>query len=417
MIEEYFNLSRAPFKLSTDADFYFDSDRHRKALSYLQYGLQQGEGIIVVTGKSGVGKSMLIEQFVLELDHEAILAAVIAPGPAEQDAILSHVLSGFKIEAKKDGLVAQSEALRDYLADQQRRGRQNILIVDEAQNLSPGAIEEIRHLTNYAHGSQPLLQVFLIGHSSLKDVLRVPEMEHLRQRVVASTELRPLGADEVADYIAHRMTVSGWHDTRQIFTDNACRRIFDLTDGIPRKINKLCSRLMLQAALDNQKEISSAIVEKVIADLSNESLEMVKAPTGPVEQATSGSVASSATSEISDMPLAGGDNSSVSEDDTATEPPVTLDDLAEQITAHVEQDPVGGTQMSEDQTEQPVDGVKAELQQMIADMQSGLVAVEDNLAVLRARLAEVEDYRKGRNKLIANHLKKIDSVLLDMMAG
>jgi len=270
MIEDYFGLIKAPFKLSADPYFYFDSPTHRKAMSYLQYGIQQAEGFVVITGDTGVGKTTLVHQLLDGLDHSQIVTATMDIGHVAPGGALDQVLSAFRIEPAGNGASASIEALQEYLTDQVRDGRQAVLIVDEAQNLSPQTLEELRILTNLSYDGLPLLQIFLIGQSEIQDMIARPDMEQFRQRVIASYHVSALSREETAAYIDHRLYAAGFKDEQSLFTDRAQDLIYRHTGGVPRRINKLCARVLLQTALDEKEFVDAAVVQTVIDDLDVE---------------------------------------------------------------------------------------------------------------------------------------------------
>jgi|GEM_PF-1158853 len=271
MYEEYFRLSSQPFKLNPDPKFFFGSRSHNKAMAYLHYGLRQAEGFIVITGEIGAGKSMLISHLLDQLDRSRIAAAHLLTPNLKPEDLLSHILSAFRVEPANDGKTAHLEAFEDFLFDQLNHGRRVLLIVDEAQNLPEETLEELRILSNMDYDGTPLFQVFLVGQPDFRPVLAGLNMEQLRQRIIASYHLEPLSEDETKDYIEHRMTVVGWTDEPD-FTDNAFAAIHKETEGVPRKINKLCNRILLFCSLEEQHEINREVVQSVAADLAEENV-------------------------------------------------------------------------------------------------------------------------------------------------
>ncbi|MEL7485582.1 MAG: XrtA/PEP-CTERM system-associated ATPase [Pseudomonadota bacterium] len=271
MYEEYFQLSGQPFKLNPDPKFFFGSRSHNKAMAYLHYGLRQAEGFIVITGEIGAGKSMLISHLLDQLDRSRIAAAHLLTPNLKPEDLLSHILSAFRIEPAGDGKTAALEAFEDFLFDQLNRGRRVLLIVDEAQNLPAETLEELRVLSNMDYDGTPLFQVFLVGQPDFRDVLSGSGMEQLRQRIIASYHLEPLSADETKDYVEHRLAVVGWRDNPE-FAAGVHTAIFRATVGVPRKINKLCNRILLHCSLEERRVIDAAIVESVDADLSAENV-------------------------------------------------------------------------------------------------------------------------------------------------
>ena len=271
MYEEYFSLSGQPFKLNPDPRFFFGSRSHNKAMAYLHYGLRQAEGFIVITGEIGAGKSMLISHLLDQLDRSRIAAAHLLTPNLRPEDLLSHILSAFRVEAAGDGKTAPLEAFEDFLFDQLNHGRRVLLIVDEAQNLPRETLEELRILSNMDYDGTPLFQVFLVGQPDFRPKLAGPNMEQLRQRIIASYHLEPLSNDETKEYIEHRLAVVGWKDD-PVFTENAFVSIYEETDGVPRKVNKLCNRILLYCSLEEIHEINQAVVRSVSADMAEENV-------------------------------------------------------------------------------------------------------------------------------------------------
>jgi len=270
MYESHFGLTGSPFQLNPDPSFYFDSRGHSNALSYLKFGVHQGEGFIVVTGEIGAGKTTLVRTLLGELDPNAVVAGQILNTQLESGELLQSILTAFGVAAPQGASKAQLLAtLEAFLTEVAAQGRRTLLIVDEAQNLGPEAIEEIRMLSNFQLGNHALLQSFLIGQPELRKQLESPAMEQLRQRVIASCHLGPLTADETQAYVEHRLRHVGWQSNPS-FGEGAFARIYSWSGGIPRRINLLCNRLLLAAFLDGLHDISAALVEATGADLVRE---------------------------------------------------------------------------------------------------------------------------------------------------
>lgn len=276
MYEEHFGFSGPPFRLNPDPKFFFGSRSHNKAMAYLHYGLRQGEGFIVISGEIGAGKSMLIGHLIDQLDRSNVVAANLLTTNVEPDALLSHILSAFRIEPAGAGKTAEIDAFEDFLFEQMNRGRRVLLIVDEAQSLPVRTIEELRMLSNMDYEGTPLFQVFLVGQPELRALLARPSMEQFRQRVIASYHLEPLGAPETREYVEHRLALVGW-SSNPALTDDAFARIHDATGGVPRKINRLCNRILLHCSIEKLAEIDGAVVDTVYQDLRSESLERATA--------------------------------------------------------------------------------------------------------------------------------------------
>lgn len=266
MFEERFSFSGSPFRLAPDPKFFFGSKSHNKAMSYLHYGLRQAEGFIVITGEIGAGKTMLIGHLLDQLDRSNIIAANLLTPNLEAADLLSHILSAFRIEAAGDGKAAEIEAFEDFLFDQLNHGRRVLLVVDEAQNLPLKTLEELRVLSNMEYDGTPLFQVFLVGQPDFRDTMARPDMEQLRQRVIATYHLEPMARDETEGYIKHRLGQVGWLGQPEIAT-GAFDAIYAATGGLPRKIHKLCNRIFLYAAVEDLGRIDGAVVETVLADL------------------------------------------------------------------------------------------------------------------------------------------------------
>ncbi|MET0372190.1 MAG: XrtA/PEP-CTERM system-associated ATPase [Sphingobium sp.] len=266
MYDQFYGLQGRPFQLTPDPQFYFESMTHRKALSYLGYGLAQGEGFIVITGDIGAGKTTLVGHLMGTIDPMRLTAVKIVSTQVEGDDMLRLAAHSFGVAvdgAPKAQLLQRIEA---FLHGQARAGRRTLLIVDEAQNLAISALEELRMLSNFQLGGQSLLQIFLLGQPEFRDLIASPELEQLRQRVIATHHLEPMMADEVEPYILHRLAVVGWTGNPH-FTQAAFDAIYDATAGVPRRVNALTSRVLLMGAIDRLATIDSPIVDAVVADI------------------------------------------------------------------------------------------------------------------------------------------------------
>jgi UDP-N-acetylglucosamine 2-epimerase len=269
MYEQFFGLTAPPFQINPDPSFYFESKGHGSAHQYLRFGAFQGEGFIVVTGDIGAGKTTLLRALLAELDPAKVVAAQIVSTQLEAGELLSAVALAFGIPCDGMSKAKLLVTLEAYLASLATTNRSALLIIDEAQNLGPAAIEELRMLSNFQFGNRALLQSFLVGQPELRDILRLPQMEQLRQRVIASCHLGPMDEAETRAYIEHRLRHVGW-DNRPAFADNAFVAIYHWSGGVPRRINMLCSRLLLSSFLDNQETIDAARVDRVAAELRAE---------------------------------------------------------------------------------------------------------------------------------------------------
>lgn len=269
MYESYYGLSAKPFQLKPDPHFFFGSKGHKRAMAYLEYGLSQGEGFIVITGEIGAGKTTLMRNLFSGLESKKILAAQIVNTRLNSDDTLRMVAAAFELpyeDASKAALLSRLEQFFRYCDSQ---GKRVLLVVDEAQNLSPRTIEELRMLSNFQTADKSLLQTFLLGQPEFRNTLLSEGMQQLRQRVIATYHLGPMDPTETKDYIKHRLHTVGWQGDPS-FSDDAFTAIYDYTEGIPRKINTLCDRLLLMGFLEEIHDFRDTEVCDVISDIQQE---------------------------------------------------------------------------------------------------------------------------------------------------
>lgn len=269
MYESYFGLSAKPFQLSPDPAFYFGSRGHRRAMAYLEYGLHQGEGFIVITGEVGAGKTTLAQSLVSKLSADQIVPVQIVSTQLDADDTLRLVATAFGLEQANRPKSELLQMFEQVLMEIHQRGRRALLIVDEAQNLTPRAVEELRMLSNFQVGTRSLLQTFLIGQPEFRAIMQRPEMRQLKQRIIASYHLGPLDSNEVQQYIEHRLRLVGWSGNPR-FEADAYEAIHAQTDGVPRRINTLADRVMLAAYLSEKSNIEREDVDSAAAELAEE---------------------------------------------------------------------------------------------------------------------------------------------------
>lgn len=269
MYEAFYGLNGKPFQLNPDPSFFFASKGHNSAYSFLKYGVYQGEGFIVITGEIGAGKTTVLRALLEEIDERKVVAAQLVSTQLEADDLVRSVAVAFGLPVKgldKAQLLSTLEAFLSGLAVESKRA---LLVVDEAQNLAPRAMEELRMLSNFQLGDHALLQSFLVGQPELRDLLRAPEMQQLRQRIIASYHLGPMDEQETRGYIEHRLKHVGWVSD-PVIDEAAFDAIFSETRGIPRRINQLCNRLLLAGFLAEKHAIDTADVERVGTEIADE---------------------------------------------------------------------------------------------------------------------------------------------------
>ena len=269
MYQAYYQFRAKPFQLSPDPRFFFSSRGHRRAMAYLDYGVHQGEGFIVITGEIGAGKTMLARTLARKLESsQNVVVAQVVSTQLKADDIVRMVAAAFDLPSTTTK-AALLKKLEQFLLACHSQGKRALLVVDEAQNLPADSVEELRMLSNFQCGEKSLLQSFLLGQPEFRRTLQSPSMEQLRQRVIASCHLGPIDAAETEAYIVHRLQTVGWHGDPS-FSADAFAAIHEYTGGIPRKINVLCDRVLLMGCLDDKHAFTGKEVAGVIDDLQQE---------------------------------------------------------------------------------------------------------------------------------------------------
>ena len=277
MYEAHYGLTSKPFQLNPDPNFYFASKQHRRAKAYLEYGVSRNEGFIVITGEIGAGKTMVLRSLIEGLSGSNVITGhlVTTQLGAEDTLRMVGAAFGFRVkDVPKSELLITLEA---FLISQTSKGKRCLLVVDEAQNLTPRAVEELRMLSNFQFGNQALLQSFLVGQPEFREILQRPEMEQFRQRVAATCHIGPLDQAETQAYIEHRLKCAG-STGKPSFEAGAVDGIYRASQGIPRRINAVCDRLLLAGFLAGRTHLSAADVAEVVQEFEQEAHVPPRAP-------------------------------------------------------------------------------------------------------------------------------------------
>jgi putative secretion ATPase (PEP-CTERM system associated) len=269
MYEAFYGLTGKPFNLNPDPSFYFGSKQHRRAKAYLDYGVARNEGFIVITGEIGVGKTTILRSLLDSLRRADVVVGHLVTTQLDAEDTLRMVGAAFGFLVKdvpKSQLLITLEA---FLLGQVNQGKRCLLIVDEAQNLTPRAVEELRMLSNFQLGTQSLLQSFLVGQPEFREILQRPEMEQFRQRVAATCHIGPMDQEETRAYIEHRLKCAG-STGKPEFEPAAFEAVHRASNGIPRRINAICDRLLLLGFLANKTILSADDVNEVVHEFARE---------------------------------------------------------------------------------------------------------------------------------------------------
>jgi general secretion pathway protein A len=274
MYASFFGLKQAPFSIAPDPRYLFMSERHREALAHLLYGVQGGGGFVLLTGEIGAGKTTVCRALLEQIPPHCRVAYVFNPKLTVVD-LLKTICHEFHVEVRADGpgpatIKDYLDPLNEYLLRSHAAGQQNLLIIDEAQNLTPHVLEQLRLLTNLETSERKLLQIILIGQPELRKLVARPELEQLAQRVVARYHLDALDEAETSAYVRHRLQVAGLNGPAP-FGEPALRRIHRLSRGVPRRINLLCDRALLGAYASGSAQVTPAMVDKAAVEVFDSS--------------------------------------------------------------------------------------------------------------------------------------------------
>ncbi|MEE8059767.1 MAG: AAA family ATPase [Pseudomonadales bacterium] len=258
MYKQHFGLKDKPFNLTPDPDYLYLSQKHKIGLSLLEYGLMEtAAGLTVITGEVGAGKTTLIRKLMRRIDYSELTVGIINNTSTIQEELMSWVASCFDLEHEGKNNVALFRDFQQFLIAEYAAGKRTVLIVDEAQNLGAGALEDLRMLTNINADRDQLLQIVLVGQPQLLDLLAKPELAQIAQRVSVEYHLEPLDLDELTLYIQHRLEIAGGNP--EIFEEAAINAIYYFTGGVPRLVNTLCDYALVHAYASDKQTVDFEI--------------------------------------------------------------------------------------------------------------------------------------------------------------
>jgi len=271
MYEDYFRFKQRPFSIAPDPSFLYLSERHREALAHLMYGLQTDGGFVLITGEVGTGKTTLIRSLIDAVPEDLDVAFILNPRLTVSE-LLETLCEELGFAGRDDEVRTnkhQIDRINKHLLRTHALGRSTVVIIDEAQNLSPAVLEQIRLLTNLETNERKLLRIILLGQPELAELLDRREMRQLVQRITARYHLAALGPDDTRAYVAHRLTLAGGNP--HLFTSGATRDVFALSRGVPRLINVICDRALLGAYVEGKPKVTGRIVRKAAREAFGQS--------------------------------------------------------------------------------------------------------------------------------------------------
>lgn len=268
MYESYFGLTVKPFELVPNPRFLFNSRSHKKAISYLKYGLQERAGFILLTGEVGSGKTTIVRDLINNLEADMVLAMVYnTRATARQMLAMINEDFGLEVGGRDKDKVTLLRDLNDHLVALHAEQKRPVIIIDEAQNLSPAVLEEIRLLSNLEADNFKLVQIVLVGQPELQKIITRPELRQLRQRISVHCHLEPLTREETEAYVYHRLAMAGNRNALR-WQDGTFDTLYGYSAGIPRLINVFCDFVLLAAFVEETRDISLEMLDEVIGDVS-----------------------------------------------------------------------------------------------------------------------------------------------------
>ncbi|BAV33925.1 general secretion pathway protein [Sulfuricaulis limicola] len=263
MYEKFYGLRNKPFSLLPDPEFLFPSKKHQMALTLLEYGLMNQASFSVITGDIGTGKTTLIRQLLSQMESDMVVGLITNTHPSFGE-LLQWILMAFNLECGSRDKVEMYKIFMDFLIKQYAANRRAVLIIDEAQNMGPQALEELRMLSNVNSEKDQVLQIILAGQPGLRNNLRDPRLEQFAQRISVDFNLEPLSPEETREYIRHRLSIAG--GSPDIFDGEACETVFRYSGGIPRLVNLLCDTALVYGYAEQSLHIGASLIEDVARD-------------------------------------------------------------------------------------------------------------------------------------------------------
>ena len=294
MYEAFYQFREKPFSILPDPSFLYLSPKHSMAIALLEYGLMNQAGFNVITGEIGTGKTTLIRYLLSQMDRE-LTVGLISNTHRSFGELLQWILFAFNLEHRGKQKVEMFQDFLDFLLREYSQNRRTVLIVDEAQNMTPDTLEELRMLSNVNADKDQVLQLVLVGQAELRETLRRPDMQQFAQRIVVDYHLEPLDQQETRAYIRHRIAVAGGHDS-QLFDDAACDAVYEHSQGVPRLINLICDTALVYGFGAQQTSIDARIVDEVAHDKQKGGIFPSRGKNNGGEQV----IASSATASLRD---------------------------------------------------------------------------------------------------------------------
>ena len=268
---QFYGLKERPFNVTADPAFFFASKKHKEAFSHLTYGVTQRCGIIVLTGEVGTGKTTLCRYFLRNLKNTVRTAFILNPLFSEAQ-LLEAIVADFGLKTKHKDKLALVKQLNQFLLRESSAGHNVVLIIDEAQHLKSHHLELVRLLSNLETEKAKLLQIILVGQPELSARLALPELRQLRQRIMVRYHIEPLDAEDIKEYIQHRLSIAS-QKQKVTFSNEAIRAIAEFSAGTPRLINLVCDRALLAGFVEETSTIDQGVIHRCLQELENRSLE------------------------------------------------------------------------------------------------------------------------------------------------